>query len=544
LPLEKSMEEGAWMIVFFLVILVAAVSCSPYIFRKRRGDAPIDRAIAAAMPALLSLLGIAVFLNILDAPYFEWNNTRLARTFAVFNGISLYPGEHATGPIMGTLHTPISHILFWPAIFAPTPAAAICIGSMIAFLLVFGPIAWLHWPRKSDKSRNILYASYSFVTCGYILFWYGPLGGGVYSTFRIHTDAAAICFAALAGGILFRAKSSLGWRPLLLSSICAALSVGCKQTMAPVLVALCLFLLIASGLRTALLYLALVLGSGSLVCLLIVRLFGPMQNIVFNTIILAWRRPPSGQLRQAMTMGLSDAALESLPVVFCLLLFVLYWYFHERNSTNGWRKLLATQRWLVFIFIGLALAPVCIKARMTVGGDANHIGLFCFFLTLGTTLGLSQFMAEDAPAAKATASKLLSIVLVAVSLPGVIVGGAYALYLRAYRAPAVSVAAGYAIKHPGRAYFPRYPLADIYAEHRFYTSDGALEDREIAGHGVTPAQYATGIPSHADVIALSKGNQASAALRDYISGWPRVNDPELPDWIVYRRPSAVVRAPQ
>ena len=108
----------------------------------------------------------------------------------------------------------------------------------------------------------------------------------------------------------------------------------------------------------------------------------------------------------------------------------------------------------------------------------------------------------------------------------------------------LTLAYQYDRKHPGRAYFPRYPLAEYYAEHRLYHSDGALLDREVTGHGASPAQFASGIPKDVAVIALSKGQPKSGALQNYLAGWPQINDPELPGWVVYQRPSAGGLTPQ
>jgi hypothetical protein len=108
----------------------------------------------------------------------------------------------------------------------------------------------------------------------------------------------------------------------------------------------------------------------------------------------------------------------------------------------------------------------------------------------------------------------------------------------------LSVSYKYALKHPGKAYFPRYPLSVFYAEHCFYHWDGALLDREVTGHKVSQEQFASGIPSDFSVVAWSKGRPASQVLSDYLAGWPQINDPELPGWIVYQRPSAGGLTPQ
>jgi hypothetical protein len=532
------MEKGAPMIFLIGLVLLAAIFSGWVIFRRQRELEPIDRAIATAMPVMAALLMIEIVLNILTEPFFGMNDVRLTRTLALFNGIKLYPGANATGPIIGTLHTPVSHILFWPAIFAATPASAICIASAIAFVLVLGPLLWLHWPRTRTHPRNVLFSFYALITCGCILFRDDTSGGMRASVFHVHTDAAAICFAAMAGAVICLAKFKPGWGHLLLSSAFAVLSLGSKQTMAPALLALCIFLLMADGLRTALRYAICLLGSGLVLCAALACWFRPAQDVLFNIVTLASHRPYKNPLITAFRELFSDATMQGLTVVFCLLFFVLYWYFYERNPGNGWRRLFSVERWIIFPLIGVFLVPVCVKAQLTVGADLNHIGMACFFLTLGTTLGLSRFMKDETSVARAAVAKLLAAVLILVSLPGVIGTVFDSAFKNARKQPDVTVTYEYAMKHPGRAYFPRNPLAEFYAQHRFYHYDGALIDRELAGHEIGQAQLVSGIPSDAALIAIEKDQHISKALLDYMAGWPQINDPELPGWIVYQRPSA------
>jgi len=532
------------MIFLFGLILFVAVFFGWVIFRRRRALEPIDRAIAAAMPVLAAFLGIEIVLNILTEPYFDMNSVRLARTFALFNGIKLYPSANTTGPIIGTLHTPVSHILFWPATFAATPVSATCIASAIAFGLILIPLLWLHWPRTRTHPRNVLFSFYALITCGCILFRDDTSGGMRASAFHVHTDAAAICFAAMAAAVICLAKFNPGWRRLLLSSAFAVLSLGSKQTMAPALLALCLFLLIADGLRTALRYAVCLLASSLVFCAALACWFRPAQDVLFNIVTLAAHRPYKNPLIPALREAFSDTTMQGQAVVFCLLLFALYWCFNERNPGNGWRRLFSVERWLVFPLIGVFLVPVCVKAQLTVGGDVNHIGMACFFLALGTTLGLSRFMKDETSAARAATAKLLATVLILVSLPGMIGTVSNSALKRARQKPDVTVAYEYAMKHPGRAYFPRSPLAEFYAQHRFYHYDGALIDREYASHGIGQVQLADGIPNDAALIAIEKDQHISKVLLDYMAGWPQINDLELPGWIVFQRPSTGGLTPQ
>jgi hypothetical protein len=332
---------------------------------------------------------------------------------------------------------------------------------------------------------------------------------------------------------------------LLLSAVFAVLSLACKQTLAPVLLAFCLFVLIADGLRVFYRYLASLLVSGTVVVSFLVFRFWPLKDFLFNVVTMATHRPIKSQLMQGILRTSTDTAMESLPAIFCLLAFFLYWYFYERSFTKSWRDLFSNQRWLIFPLAGILLAPVCIKARMTVGGSRNQIALFCYFLALGATLGLKGFMNEEASSTRATASKFLATALIAMSFSGLVEALYDKLSLPPFSSKSnVTMAYEYALKHPGKGYFPYYPLAGYYAQHHFYDVDGALQDREVTGYQVSQAQLAAGIPSEFTVVAYSKDQVPSKAMQEYIAGWPQVRDPELPGWTVFERPPVVPRTPQ
>jgi hypothetical protein len=525
------------MILAFRCIFAMAVLSGIVLYRKLRSLERFERTIASTMPTLMALFAIAVVELILAAPYELLNEMRITRTFALFSGVNLYPGNDATGAIVGTPHPPVSHILYWPTVFAKTPTLAIEIGSAISFTLFFAPVVWLHFCRGLDERRGFLLPCFALLTFGFMMLQ----GAGMrMCAFRIHTDAAAICFATIGAGILSRVDGSHGWGRLFLSSVFAVLSVGCKQTMAPLLFALCLFVLLVGGIRPALQYMACVLASGIAFSSAIVAIFWPPKDLLFNLVTLASHRPSWGSYTQIHLEIYEEALLPMLA----LMLFGLHWYFYERSPASGWRSLLAGHRWLVFPLIGILLAPVCVKARSTYGGEPNHIGLFVYFFALGTTLGLSQLMTETTENPyRAKASRILALSLILASL------GARSLAVfrqgavRDNRSSRTWEAYEYDLRHPGRAYFPWNPLASVFVEHKFYHIESALQDREAAGHGINQAQFVSGIPAHLslvatpfDILAFDPDSPPRRALAEFLSSWKRIDDPELPGWTVYQRP--------
>jgi len=533
------------MMLAFRILFVAAALSGIVLYKKLRSLERFERTVASIVPALVALFAIEVAELILAAPYELLDDMRITRTFAIFSGVNLYPGNNATGAIIGTLHPPVSHILFWPAIFAKTPALAMEIGSVIAFALFFAPVVWLHFQRELDERRGFLLPCLALLAFAFMMLQ----GMGMrMCAFRIHTDAGAICFATIGAGTLCRINRSWGWRRLFLSSVFAVLSVGCKQTMAPLLLALSLFVLLVSGIRPALRYMACLLASSIVILSAIVAIFWPPKDLLFNLLTLASHRPGRGSYSMIHLQVYQEAVLPLLA----LTLFGLHWYFYERGKSSGWRTVLAGHRWLIFPLIGILLAPVCVKARFTYGGEPNHIGLFVYFFVLGATLGMNRFMTERAGNPYRTqAARILVLALILASLGARSATAFRKGTVRDYRSSWTWEAYEYDLRHPGKAYFPMNPLAAVFAEHKFYHVDSALQDREVAGHGINQAQLVSGIPTNLslvasprDVVAVDPDEPARRALAEFLSGWQRIDDPELPGWVVYQRPSTASRIPQ
>ena len=528
----------------FACIFLAAIPCSVLILMRAYKLRPMDRMFASAIPMLTALLGIEAFLNIYRAPWFGWNGIRLSRTFAIYRGGNMYPGQNAMGAIIGTDHTPMSHFLYWPATFAPTPAMAVWIGATISMALVIAPLIWLFC---IDKPGRRLYSFYALLACLFMLLRGGRYSGLLQIPFIIHTDAAAICFSTLAGALLFRSRSNAGWRTLLLSSLFAVLSVASKQTMAPVLLANLLFLLIADGAGSFRRYLACLALCGGAVAAFLVLRFWPLRDFLFNVVTLATHRPPATSPTVIFLEALTDSAVESSPAIFCLLAFVLYTYVYERRSLGNWRDLFANQRWLIFPLSGILLAPVCIKAEM-LGGDNNHIGLFSYFFVLGATLGLKGFMNEELIPRRATGSKLLAGILIAMTFAGVVdaIQENMTSLHHANAKPEDTIAYQYGLRHPGKTYFPVNPLAEYYTVHHFYDVDFALVDRERTGYPVSQAQLAAGIPTGITSVAFACSQPClpSLTMQEYLKGWQQVSDPELPGFMVFESPSTELQPAQ
>ena len=121
------------MALFLLVLCdLAALGVSVWLALQLRDREPSLRWLCAAIPVLSCLFAIELLAGILRAPTLIWNEIRLSRSLALLQGFHLYPGEHELGPIIGTLHPPIGHYLFFPAAEIRDPTMAIVAGSLLA----------------------------------------------------------------------------------------------------------------------------------------------------------------------------------------------------------------------------------------------------------------------------------------------------------------------------------------------------------------------------------------------------------------------------
>ena len=532
------MDQSSTMTIFFAALLILALLFGLFLaFKYRSFDPfePFDRLIIAALPALDALVGIALFVIVKAQPLDLWNDVRLARTFAIYHGFALYPSADTKGPILGALHMPVSHLLFGPAVLAPSPTAAIFVACLIAVALVLLPLFWLFCFSGLVRARNLHTSLFALTACGFLIITGGGFGGSAFK--MVHTDAAAVGLAAVAAGLFSSTRSPLTWRRLILSALFATLSVGAKQTMFPLVVGLCLFLLVAHGLRITLRYLLALIGCGLAFAAFCFVLFRPPRDFLFNTVTLATHRPGRGG-------GLFDfpvykeSLTPALPCALCIAAFVILWLLRD-GSAKGLRGLFSEHRWLVFPIVGMLLVPSTIKARMTIGGAENHTAILSFFFFVGIGLALLRYMREDAPPVYSLAVKMLAGMIIAFCVPGILEQIHLTISKLHTQPNYEAVIQRYQSHHPETTYFPCAPLVTFYREKRFYDVDTMLVDREDGGWPLSAAQFASAIPANPQRVVVPEGLRLSRVLQDYLTGWTAASDLELPGQIVYERPKAV-----
>jgi hypothetical protein len=499
-----------------------------FLFRYREAAV---RWLLVTLPVLSFLFAIEVLAGILSAPAAIWNEIRLSRSLALLQGFALYPGEHALGPIIGTLHPPLSHYLFLPAAAIHDSTASIVVGSLIACLVVFSAAGFALASAAPAGAGRWAITAMSFLFCGFLIV---QSEGTFTAAFRIHTDAPALAFATIACTFAAGRHRLMPASSIWISAAACMLAIASKQTIAPVALAVALYLAIAEGGKqfTTFLLASAVTGASLLaVALSILR----ARDFLFNTLVLASHRPLKPEYLQVLAGAYRTGRLEALPALLPLVFLAIGAWVAARPKP-GLRQFFAANGWMVFLMASAVLVPTSVKAIMTVGADVNHLGFVLYFLFVAAGLAIQQYFADVNPDARLSSRLFLAIGILVSLAPGMILEVRHGLHN--FRGNATETAHIYNLRHPGLAFFPCDPMTSLRDDGKLYHLDVALYDREIAGYPLTPQQLQSGLPDGFRIVALPPGEQIqSAALQGLIANFQRVTDPELPGWTVYRRPT-------
>jgi hypothetical protein len=484
------------------------------------------------MPVLWCLFAIEVFAGILKAPTFVWNEIRLSRSLALYQGFHIYPGEHELGPIIGTLHPPISHFLFLLVVAIHDPTKSIVAGSLLAIVVVFSALGFALVRYAPPVSGRWAITSGSFLFCGFLIV---ESEGTYNAVFSIHTDAAALAFATIACTFA-GSRSRMTTASLWMSAAACALAIASKQTIAPVVLAISLYIAITEGgKRFAQFLLASAVTGCSLLAFLLSIL--PARAFLFNTLTLAAHRPLMPDYQQILAEAYRMGRLEALPALFPLLFLAIWSWLRVKPRVRPGREIrpfFARNPWIIFLMASAVMIPVSMKALVTVGGDVNHLGFVLYFLFVAAALAIQQYSTGANRVARLSSRIFLATGILVSVAPGMIL--TVPASLRNLKANASQTAHTYNLRHPGAAYFPYNPMTSLLTDGKLYDLDLALYDREIAGYPLTPQQLQSGLPPSLLLVALPPGQEIqSNALQGLFADFVRITDPELPGWNIYRR---------
>lgn len=321
------------------------------------------------------------------SPTSPWNDLRLAPTAALTRGYGLYylPGE---GPLLGHIYGPVAPLVYLPALTLPTPSAAIRAGVILTLLLYALPAALML--RNHAGSRPALAAG-----C-LALFALFPVRSPVVHevAFRIHPDAPAIAFAALACIPLMDARRRTRTSWLAASAVATVLAVGCKQVVMPVIFALPAYVWLADG-RQAMLRYGRLLALCSLIAAAIILATTDVPAMLYQTFVVPSEHPwryDNGPFVFVQTLR----DLVPRAFVFATIIggYGLVRFKGEGESRSA-RQWVGENPWLVPVFVGLFCLPTSILGRMKAGGSMAALAYTNYFLFLGALLAVLHAANEN-----------------------------------------------------------------------------------------------------------------------------------------------------
>jgi len=482
-------------------------------------------------------LSCTICHRLLETPLWNYNGSRLMPSFALAKGVNYYVLLPPGGPLYNSLYGPMVAIVYLPATLFPSPNSAVLAGAAVTVLLCFSAAALLHFaPFRTGRGPV---DGLAFLTAGFLMCFLEPLR---YSCFNIHADGPGLAFGAAACAALYSGRPEK-WRAALpVSALCAVLSILCKQTFLPIPIALMVYLWAAEGRARAVRYLFWLVAAGGLAGGAALFVAGPAR--LYHCLIWVPAHHPwndSSRIVSAIQATRGFIRL-SMPVPVLLLACLVYLWTSGRLRRPGRRESmlrdLAANRAAPLLLAGVALLPFSIAGRAKAGGDVNSLSFALFFLTCGLTVMLADVWRG---AQKESTRRLAVSVLVATMLPLAISEAPLAVDIRAMvkRLPLApqEVAFNFLYRHPGEAYFPWFPLAHFYAEHQFRHYAFGVVDRLLAGEPVSSSDFRAYIPRVPRVIAFAADGTPQLYGCDLMKYLPeysyKVNDPELPGWLVY-----------
>ncbi|HEY7088334.1 MAG TPA: hypothetical protein VH518_09620 [Tepidisphaeraceae bacterium] len=499
--------------------------------------------------ALAALLGAGAVLAafIPGVTRDGWSASRLCHAISWVNGEPLYPGDNPSHAVLVRMYGPVSAFVYLPTALAWRPTVALLAGAGINLVLLVAPTIWLmrrgnrligpsEW--ASTLAGTALLAI-SVAACVFILL---PTAASV------TIDAPAIGFGICACAVLAgRSADSISWRTGLLCGIFAALSIWTKQTMAPIVLALGIYLLLLERIRATLVMLA----SIAVISGLLLLAFNP-RNMLFDMVTIPSRHPthwPWMDQFSVVLRGMRMIRRDVSAVCWMLLLAIALRLFDrpralKLEALRDWLQ--RNGGWLLPLLVSLLVLPTTAMAYVKYGGGINNAAPSGYFALvaavmalLGTCAAGSDTPTLPVPARLGRLAMLLVIVIVPLIHHREMLHTLEGLKTWSKLSDNDSeIAFRYSRQYPGEFYFPQCPLGALMGEGKAYHFDMAILDRELAGMTISAEQLHAGIPEHMRAMFyhdLSPSGPVPKLLPQFDQ---LTHPPELPGWSMLSAPDS------
>lgn len=543
-----------WVLKFLPHILLGA----PIIYWAYR-ELRDERGWRWAMwPVLIvGFLASAIFLatGFAQTTRYVWSAARLAPAMAWLKGYSLYYpiGE---GPILVQMYGPVSALAYTPAALAATPTWQMLIAACINIIFYFAPGIWFLGAARQGAGIRFLIAGIAL----FILLSSRVLALNVTAT-HVTIDAPAIGLAACAFAVMAQTKAQLPWRTGLICGALVALAAWTKWTVAPSVLAMCVYALLVLPLRSAMKFIAAMAIVGAIISVLFILWLGP--EVLVQTIAVAGRQP--WQIRSttpqvAYFRKVQEILLRDSFPVGLVLLAAISWRIRPREITaQGLRAWAMNNPWLLPLFGAVFVLPTSALAYVKVGGIFNNASSTTYFAILAAACALvgvcTPIEATRSAGEKETGSLFIAskfrlgrILLCALLVANCVIDQRDLERIRR-EVPLLKDmwdndherVFQYARLHPGEVYFPSYPLSVLSAEGKLYHFAAGIDDLEWGGFPVSNEHFRSWLPPNLRAVVIRENSFGSQQFID--ARFPEfvvsVRIPSMPGWIAFTRDGAL-----
>ncbi len=408
--------------------------------------------IATAIAALLCL-----WTAWCEFPIYSWNEARLVPAFALRDGLNPYP-LIGGGPLLTWIYGPVGILINLPATFASSAVGALHLATLINFVVLFFPLAFIFADSVDFKGRSPTVRWFAFTVAVLLT----PRPNLVLQV----ADHAAIAFGLLSCWWLVRPSKRDNTR-LGVAALLCTLAIWSKQVTVFLVGAQVAYLFLTANRGAIPRYLLWLVVLNLTALGLAILAFG-WANLWLNLVAIPGRLPWADDIAARLAMRpWALIAQIALPGLGLIVLRVLNKW-PARDSESG-------RFFLITVLAFAVMLPVGFAAFLKIGGDTNVFHSWDYLLP---GLLLAWLTAEKAGIG--ARYRALAVATCAVALRWTDVTRFPAKPLTAH----LEAAERLMETHPHRLWFPRNPLITYYADGKLWHSEDGVQTRYLANYGL------------------------------------------------------------